>query len=64
MDPLSNVDLESSVNEDAVREGKFVNYWITTTLTRSTTVYTGTSTLASILCTPVGWPYANCPAGK
>merc|ERR1719384_1620981 len=44
-----------------VRDGKFANYWITTTVT----TYSTTGTLGSIVCTPQGWPYSACSgAGK
>ena len=39
---------------------RFALYWRTTTLTYSTTSYTGTSTLASLYCTPSIWTYAQC----
>merc|ERR1712113_386387 len=56
----SALDIESSQKDMDQRQGRFVNYWITTTFT-TTTSYTPTSTLASIICTPVGYSFANCP---
>merc|ERR1711933_265755 len=55
-------DLQSSHEEASEREGRFVKYWITTTFTSTTTSYTATSSIGSIICTPNGWTYANCPA--
>merc|ERR1711997_509974 len=57
----SALDIESSQKDMDQRQGRFVNYWITTTFTSTTTSYTATSTLASIICTPVGYSFANCP---
>ena len=44
------------------REAKFFNYWMTTTVTTTFTTYTATSSLGSIICTPVGFTDSNCPA--
>merc|ERR1712024_20784 len=55
-------EVMSSQGED--RKGKFVNYWITTTFTSTTTSYTSTYSIATVECTPVGWTYVQCPAGK
>jgi hypothetical protein len=49
---------------DGEREGKFLLYWLTTTTTISTTVFTATSSIASIVCTPAGYTNAECPAGR
>merc|ERR1711936_13379 len=54
-------DIESSQEDMEERHGRFVNYWITTTFTSTTTAYTATSTLKSIYCTPNGFTYNNCP---
>merc|ERR1711935_705255 len=43
------------------REAKFFNYWMTTTITTTFTTYTATSSLGSIICTPVGFTDSNCP---
>merc|ERR1712227_1039877 len=51
-------EVMSSQGED--RNGKFVNYWITSTFTS----YTSTLSIATIECTPNGWTYVQCPAGK
>merc|ERR1719367_1534647 len=50
-------EVMSSQGED--RKGKFVNYWITTTFTSTTTL-----SIATIECTPIGWTISQCPAGK
>merc|ERR1712048_662760 len=51
----SALDIEPSLKEVDERQGRVVNYWITTTF------YTATSTLASIICTPIGYSFNNCP---
>merc|ERR1711953_1241644 len=61
-----NEEIESEVvsSQGEDRKGKFVNYWITTTFTSTTTSYTSTLSIATVECTPVGWTYVQCPAGK
>merc|ERR1712226_1721176 len=54
-------EIDSSQEDLEKRHGRFVNYWITTTFTSTTTSYTATSTLKSIYCTPNGFTYNNCP---
>merc|ERR1711953_892471 len=54
-------DIESSQEDLEDRQGRFVNYWITTTFTSTTTSFTSTGTLGSILCTPIGYTFNNCP---
>merc|ERR1712048_102422 len=54
-------DIESSQEDLEDRHGRFVNYWITTTFTSTTTSFTSTGTLGSILCTPIGYTFNNCP---
>merc|ERR1712024_353851 len=54
-------DIESSQEDVEERHGRFVNYWITTTFTSTTTSFTSTGTLGSILCTPIGYTFNNCP---
>ena len=51
-------DLESSL--DRKREGKFLLYWMTTTLTSTSTSYTATSTLATLDCTPTSYSLSQC----
>ena len=45
------------------REGRWLNYWITTTITTATTSYTATATIASVVCTPYGYSVSQCPSG-
>merc|ERR1711923_101852 len=54
--------IESGAEDAAVaqRDGRFLLYWLTTTSTSTTTIYTGTSTVASITCTPSGFSYSLC----
>merc|ERR1712072_892086 len=54
-------DIESSQEDMEERHGRFVNYWITTTFTSTTTSFTSTGTIGSILCTPIGYTFNNCP---
>merc|ERR1712203_191650 len=54
-------DIESSQEDVEERHGRFVNYWITTTFTSTTTSFTSTGTIGSILCTPIGYTFNNCP---
>ena len=42
------------------RDGRFLLYWLTTTSTSTTTIYTGTSTIASLDCTPSGYTVKEC----
>merc|ERR1719461_803021 len=42
------------------RDPKFVQYWLTTTRTFTSTSVTATYTIYSVACTPGGWPYAAC----
>ena len=52
------LDLESG-SEQAQRDGRFLLYWITTTSTSTTTSFTATSTIQSIVCTPANF-YSAC----
>merc|ERR1712024_11543 len=62
IDDLSEIaDVTSSKQIDS-REEKFLNYWMTTTVTWTYTSYTATSSIASVYCTPPTWTDANCPA--
>merc|ERR1719507_2543231 len=47
--------------EEAKREGRWLNYWITTTITTATTSFTATATIASVECTPYGYTVNACP---
>merc|ERR1712088_627368 len=53
----SDPKLESGT---ADRDGRFLLYWLTTTSTSTTTIYTGTSTLATLNCTPSGFTVSAC----
>merc|ERR1712130_284126 len=49
------------INEDTDRGGKFLLYWMTTTLTSTTTSYTVTQTLSALECTPAaGFSLTAC----
>merc|ERR1712083_306540 len=53
-DIISGLDLSQ-------KEGRFLNYWLTTTITTTFTTFTATSSLASLICTPAGFTNAGCP---
>merc|ERR1712223_1803215 len=53
----SSDELSSSTDE---RQGKFLNYWMTRTVTTTAYSYTVTSKMASLACTPQGFPYLRC----
>ena len=62
-DVVANNKVISSHDElDQEREAKFFNYWMTTTITTTYTSYTATSSVGSVVCTPLGYTNANCPA--
>merc|ERR1712223_747972 len=55
--------LESGITDDdeeKQRNARFLLYWATTTSTTTTTSITGTSTLASIECTPSSFTINEC----
>merc|ERR1711902_307672 len=57
-------DVTGGKNDDddyEEREAKFFNYWMTTTVTTTYTSFTSTSSLGSIICTPLNYGNANCP---
>ena len=58
----SDPKLESGAEEPTTsdRDGRFLLYWLTTTSTSTTTIYTGTSTLATLQCTPGGYTLSAC----
>ena len=43
------------------REGRYLNYWLTTTITTTFTSFTATSSVASLICTPAEYTNAGCP---
>ena len=57
-------DAQDTIDEEAEREARFLQfYFFTTTLTSTTTVatsYTSTSTVASLICTPSGFFLSVC----
>ena len=55
-----DTDLVSGM-EISQKEGRFLNYWLTTTITTTYTTYTGTSSVASLICTPADYTNAGCP---
>ena len=54
-----DTEVQSS-QSDRLREGRFLLYWATTTLTSTSTTYTGTSTIASLECTPPSFTISSC----
>ena len=48
--------VESGMDDTALeeRQGKFLQYWLTTTFTSTTTTFTKTWTVGSVFCTPPG----------
>merc|ERR1712156_673975 len=52
-------DVIGSKEDSESRDGRFMVYWTTITKSSTTTVYTSTSTLASITCTPSGFTVAT-----
>merc|ERR1712109_253649 len=61
-DVVANNEVISSQDElDQEREAKFFNYWMTTTITTTYTSYTATSSVGSVVCTPLGYTNQNCP---
>ena len=52
-------ELVSGVDEEAERDGKFLLYWKTTTLTSTSTTYTVTHSLKKLECTPSGFDLAG-----
>merc|ERR1712241_1334266 len=57
-DPKVESGAEDPTTSD--RDGRFLLYWLTTTSTSTTTIYTGTSTIASLDCTPSGYTVSEC----
>ena len=52
-------EVESGLVESE-RQGRGLLYWATTTDISTSTTYTGTSTLASLMCTPSGFTLSEC----
>merc|ERR1712088_293006 len=57
-DPKLESGAEDPITSD--RDGRFLLYWLTTTSTSTTTIYTGTSTIATLNCTPSGYTLNSC----
>merc|ERR1711994_197361 len=64
MDDDNKEDISNILSglEVSQKEGRFLNYWLTTTITTTFTTYTATSSLASLVCTPAGYTNDGCPA--
>ena len=64
LDDEDNLFLDSGLeeNKDEIRgrEAKFVLYWATSTSYKRSTTYTGTSTLATLECTPPSFAISEC----
>ena len=54
--------IEDGIDEDAddSRDPRFMIYWTTIVTTSFTTSYTASSFIASVTCTPSGFPYSLC----
>merc|ERR1711994_880935 len=57
-DPKLDSGAKDPITSD--RDGRFLLYWLTTTSTSTTTIYTGTSALATLNCTPSGFTVSAC----
>ena len=58
-----DLDIESGLDEDGdkrVREARALLYYATYTSTTSSITYTGTSTLATLECTPSAYTLSAC----
>ena len=56
-------DVESGQSidiKDYLRDAKFLLYYRSTTIIATTTLYSGTSTFATLLCTPSGFTINAC----
>ena len=49
-----------STGTGTMRDPRFLLYWATLTSTATTTSYSATLSLASLHCTPTGFPYTLC----
>merc|ERR1712071_13751 len=54
----THLDSSGAGETESERKAKFLLYWLTTTTTITT--FTGTSTIASINCTPAGYTVNQC----
>ena len=55
-------DVAASMINDDDREARYLNYWLTRTVTTTYTTFTATSSLGSVYCTPLGNTENPCPA--
>ena len=61
MDSQSDLEMAvESTRKESVRDPRFLLYWATLTSTATTTSYSATLSLASLHCTPTGFPYSLC----
>merc|ERR1739842_196411 len=58
----SDHKLESGAEDPTFsdRDARFLLYWLTTTSTSTTNIYTGTSSLGTLDCTPNGYTLSAC----
>ena len=61
IEDLSEIADVTSSKQTEAREERFLNYWMTTTVTWTYTSYTATSSIASVYCTPPTWTDQMCP---
>ena len=52
--------LEKSADDIRAREARFLIYWATSTSYKRSTTFTGTSTLATLECTPPSFAISEC----
>merc|ERR1712014_36739 len=58
----TDTEIESGAEdvENSRRDGRFLLYWLTTTSTSTTTIFTATGTIATLACTPAGYTLSAC----
>merc|ERR1712054_102280 len=58
----ADTEIESGAKdaETSRRDGRFLLYWLTTTSTSTTTIFTATGTIATLACTPAGYTLSAC----
>merc|ERR1712223_2214220 len=61
-DKETDAEIESGAEDsaDSRRDGRFLLYWLTTTSTSTTTIFTATGTIATLACTPAGYTVSAC----
>ena len=55
-----NSGLEEIKDDTRAREAKFLLYWATSTSYKTSTTYTGTSTISALECTPPSFAISLC----